>query len=757
MAYGNPNLLGVDASTFENNTHTWVTTGGNTTLAVVTGQVLSGTYSLRATPTAAGSVELISPRCAVTAGLEYVGRIPLRLSGTTAGKVATARITWFDAASGGNSLGVSDAVLPVANNSVGWWTVNYPTVVGTAPAGAKSCTLKLTVSGLAAGEYVNTDDVYLCVAPNRAGNIYSFNTSGIEQDTSGWKWDTGTAVRGNWVLYTGAGYYGLEYTSAAAGLCDLRTNSFIGVIPGTEYVSYAAVYSPTIATNWLMEFRWYDSASNEVGTREVRTYAVPVSTSTRIACVAKAPTGAAFTKVFIRPTATAAGQIFVIDDASLAIAPNVAGNLLTYDEYSTESLVPTWNVSGGAIDQFYLMSPITDGFYTLRATPTTPGSGILSASLDRLISVVPGTTYKVKAVGWRHSTDAAQAIQAGMRVRVDWYDSSGNAVLIDNPDQFYMSTATGTWYSHTNSETRTCPDGAAFARVGFEVNSISPLNDYWAFDNIQFYPAPPEYVLVVDNDKGMVSLTVNTTDPAANAVTVQRVDEDGNKVALRGYGMEYTRAPYTPVSMVIEDYEAPLNSTVWYAITWYNGTAVTGNRLYTQSVRAPSLADGNYVWFKSPGIPALNTQVMMEAPLKWSRAARSQRYDVVGRKNPLHVTGARAGRESSITVLIWDPQANELFNSLLDSGTVALVQAMPGYGIDGNLYVSVGDVDSDPLDPDAREPGWRWSLSITEVDRPAGGLQGSAAKTWQNIADTYGTWDDLFDAWASWTDVLTKG
>jgi hypothetical protein len=163
------------------------------------------------------------------------------------------------------------------------------------------------------------------------------------------------------------------------------------------------------------------------------------------------------------------------------------------------------------------------------------------------------------------------------------------------------------------------------------------------------------------------------------------------------------------------------------------------------------------VWFKSPGVPALNTTVQMEAPLKWSRASRSSRYDIVGRRNPVHITGTRAGRTSSITVLIWDPEANELFDALLDAGGTALVQAMPGYGIDGNLYVSIGDVDVEPLSPDAREDGWRWTLAITEVDRPDGGLQGSAGSTWQTISTGYPTWEDVFSGNDTWTTVLTEG
>jgi hypothetical protein len=268
---------------------------------------------------------------------------------------------------------------------------------------------------------------------------------------------------------------------------------------------------------------------------------------------------------------------------------------------------------------------------------------------------------------------------------------------------------------------------------------------------------------VADNATGSVTLTINYV-PSNNAnnanLTIRRIDESGKAASMRAYGRTWDLAPNPYSTIVVEDYEAPLGSRVWYSVTWSNTAGTTnGSRILTRTITAPILADPDYVWFKSPGVPALNTTVLMEAPLTWARAARSTRYDVVGRKNPIHVTGIRSGRTSSITVLIWDPESNELFNSLLDAGTPALVQAMPGFGIDGNLYVAIGDVEVEPLSPDAREDGWRWTLAITEVDRPEGGLQGSAASTWNDILNdsAYATWEHLFNAHETWTDVLTKG
>jgi len=171
-------------------------------------------------------------------------------------------------------------------------------------------------------------------------------------------------------------------------------------------------------------------------------------------------------------------------------------------------------------------------------------------------------------------------------------------------------------------------------------------------------------------------------------------------------------------------------------------------------VDTPTLEDASYVWFKSPGNPALNTTVMMENPITWQRQARMAAYQIVGRRNPVVVSDVRPGRTASLSILIWDEQSNALFDELLDSGFPVLIQAMPGYGVDGNLYLAIQDVEVESATGAANIPGWRWTLAVTEVDRPVGGLQGSANGTWQTVYDTFATWQEVFESFDTWTDVL---
>lgn len=754
MSYTHPNLLADSAGDFEGGTSTWIA-GANTTRTVTLTENLTGARSMRLTPTAAGQVTAVTPRISVSESTPYLAYVPVRTSAATAGRTAAAKITWYDALVGGSSLGTSTSTINLSA-ATGWPTENRPVATGTAPTGTLAATLALTVTGLAAGEFVNADFVYMGEAAMLPGNLLTYATQSVESDTSGWAVSGATKERAYGSLVAGGGSYMLRATSNAAGSVDIVTVDAAPVTAGLEYSAEALLYSVGTSLTTHSEIRWYNAASALLAT-ESRTETLPDGVSTRLKVVGTAPGGAVSAKLAFRPQATAAAQVVHLDEAGISVAPNPAGNLLTYDEYSTESALEPWSLTGGdALARSYLTSLITDGSYAVYFEPD--GADLISLSLDRLVPVTPGVTYAATSAFFGRNT-GEEITYLTYRARVDWYDTEGVLFSVSNPDQFYTrSVAPGFTSGATGTETRTCPDGAAFARITLEIDHSDSLLSAYYVDSVILREATPEYTLVTDDETGSVILTVNYVDDAAGYVTVSRMDADGSRSALRAFGSAYDLVPYSPGALVIEDYEAPLGSLVWYAVTWYLPDGTTRSvQLFTQRVRTPVLADPDHVWLKSPGIPALNTRVIMEEPPTWSRAARSARYDIVGRKNPVHVSGVRGGRSASLTVLVWDAADNALFDSLLDSGLPALVQAMPGYDIEGNLYLSIADVDVAHLSPDARTDGWRWTLAVTEIDRPAGGLQGSALSTWADIAETYDTWEDLFDAWPTWTQVLTGG
>jgi hypothetical protein len=496
-----------------------------------------------------------------------------------------------------------------------------------------------------------------------------------------------------------------------------------------------------------------------VGTIAFKSYTVKADTITLVNVVGVAPVGAVTARLFIRAATPVVGYTWYMDEAYFGVAPNVAGNLLTYDEFSSEMTLPPWTVTGPdgpAVQQaLNLTHPSQDGGYVMALTPT--GTGTIAASLDRLIPVTPGQTYQASAAVWFLGNSDPNATSTS-RVRLDWYDSSGVLTQAGTPPPYYSSAGGLPGYTGTISQsTGRAPSGAVYGKLTVEImhTTATTVTAYYV-DNIQWVVSDPSFNASVINDTGSVSLSIFTMPDAGlgGTYTLRRVHQDGSMQPVRGYVGDLVRVPFTQSPIVVEDYEAPMGEIIAYLVEWYNAS---GDKILLLSIgvgASPVLEDPDYVWLKSPGIPALNTTVLMESPVKWSRPARSTTLDIVGRTNPVNISGKRAGGTSSLSVLVWDPSAHEQLNSLLDNGLPVLIQAMPGYGINGNLYLSVGDVDSDPVMDAANEPGWRWTLNVAKIDRPSGGIQGSAISTWQDILDGYDTWADVFDAFGTWADVL---
>jgi hypothetical protein len=147
----------------------------------------------------------------------------------------------------------------------------------------------------------------------------------------------------------------------------------------------------------------------------------------------------------------------------------------------------------------------------------------------------------------------------------------------------------------------------------------------------------------------------------------------------------------------------------------------------------------------------------LEEALPVTRAARAAAYQIVDRTHPVMVSGVRAGKVRSIKLITDTPDQTAQLDALLGTGTPLLVQVMPGYGITGNLYGTAGDLSCEPVGGAHVTEAWRTSWDLTETDRPAGGLQGSAARTWTTAGTGYGTWLDVLNAYPTWASVLTGG
>jgi hypothetical protein len=127
---------------------------------------------------------------------------------------------------------------------------------------------------------------------------------------------------------------------------------------------------------------------------------------------------------------------------------------------------------------------------------------------------------------------------------------------------------------------------------------------------------------------------------------------------------------------------------------------------------------------------------------------------VHGRRLPVVISDVRGGRTGDLTVVTETQADKEALDWVLASGGPLLLQWPPGWG-EGDMYVSVGDISQAPIVDYAEFHDRTWTLPLTEVDRPIGGVTGSADRTWQTVKDTNETWADLLAGAATWLDVYT--
>lgn len=761
MSFSNPNLLTAQDASFEQESTlgNWAGGAGSNTTAHRGGPAtgFDGDYYMYLTATVAGSVSVTNRRrIPVAVGAQHVSRAMLVVA--QEGITASIRVTYYDASADGTALGTFEHGR-VLTPGVANWT----SVCGTAPSGATHAELTILADGVPAGGNVAIDAVYFGVAAVIPNNFYTYNQQSFEQDASDWWFVNATAMPSQ-VYEPPAGWGEWMCQAVADGEGDMLTGTIntFPVVPGVDYVGYAQILADEDTDPFsgvVAEMLFYDEEENPIGDPVASS---PIDIPTNLSFVpmtvtGTAPPGSVSARVQYKFPECVTGQTWYMDEAYFGPTSNEPGNLLSYLEYSFEGALPPTTITGGSVSLGELNLTNTDGFWGAFVTPDD-GADVVDLWNDRLVPITSGRTYKVRYKVATYSDGDPNARITAIPL-VEWYDADQELMSTDAPDQPYTVDGGSQWTTLDTSQTRTAPGGAAYVRIGVRIDTSDSVALSYGLDQVYVVSTSPEYVLVSDDDTGSVVLTVHYVPPTGltGYYTVDRVDEDGSRVRVRGYD-DFT--PFTETPFVVEDYEAPLGTKIWYSVTWYGEDKLpfpTSTRLNTRRIDSPVLEDPDFVWFKSPGIPAVNTRVMMENAITWSRTARTATYEIVGRKNPVNVTGVRGGRKADITVLIWDEASHYTFDALLDSGLPALIQAMPGFGVNANLYLSVGDVTAEPVMGAANVPGWRWTLSITEIDRPVGGIQGSALSTWQKVYDDYATWEDVFEGFDTWADVLTKG
>ncbi|MFD6364488.1 hypothetical protein ACFWFX_32295 [Streptomyces roseolus] len=729
------NLLPANTSNVETSTAGW-SAGANTTLSHST-RFYQGAKSLGMTATAAGSVFATTvTRVPVVAGQEYQAYAYFANSVAAAGRTASVTVGWYSASSGGTAISTSTSAATTLANATTWNTPP-PQITVVAPAGATYADLTVTVTGLTAGAVVSADVMTLGVPTTWTGNLFSYSLASVETDASGWTAATNISID-RVTPDCWEGWYSLRLTSVAAGSTRVHSTAGIPVTPGTEYVGQVMV-KPTTTSDVQIAIRWYDSGGTYIGPSTVTWSAMPGGAWSRVTVIATPPAGGVTARLALMPVATAAGQTWLFDQMGFLPAPLLAGNLLGYGAQSMEVDVSAWSAASGCTISRSTAQVLRGG--ASMAVDTTGGS----EAVVRMVGTVPVTPRQAyRATTYFYHGAAANPVVVD--VQFTWY-SAGGSTVSTGTFRWTTSAAAG-WYTPLGSDM--APEGAATLRVGFRI--LSPGTTTYYLDEALVGPGGLGVLAdVVTESYGTDISLQGLTTGGHTHYGLWRMGVDGGLTPVRGETGDIVAVPITGDLAVAADYEAPLGVPLRYLVRVYTGSSYLQTRSRSVTIPEPPPTD---VVLKDPVQPVRQTVVSVQTLPDWSRPARQGVHQISGRATPIVITDVRTSRTGTLTVTTATHDDITRLWWLLESGRTIFVQ-WPSHWGETDMYVQVGDVTAGHITRLADQADRTWPLPLVEVDRPIGGLIGSASRTWADVEAEATDWLDVLTTYASWLAVYS--
>ncbi|MYR43069.1 hypothetical protein [Streptomyces sp. SID5910] len=722
------NLLPENAESVETDASAWSALVNATGLARGNGGT-AGSFCLLFKSASTGDCQVgLATRVAVTAGAEYWGCASI--FPPAAGAQSRLEIRWYN--SGGTLISTTQGPLITAPSAT-WHQV---AATGVAPAGTATALVVLRVTATATNQSWFADRAYLGVPLLSTGNLLPYNTESVEIDASGWGAQTNAALSISPSSYTW--YQALRITANASGSVLVQSQATPAVTPGAEYVGSCNVTPAQAGTTFRVAIQWRAADGSTVST-STAPWTPATGGWTRCNVVAVAPPGAASARLQISPTATASGQSWVCD--RLVLAPTstlvLPGNLLPYSTASMEQDISGWTVTGATASQSSAQA--INGDYALRLVGT---GGAITATVTSPVPVVAGVGYQFRPI-------SRQADTRVYRTQVEWLNSNGDPVRTrwqawgGRPDAWLVS-AMGDL----------APDEAVSARLSFIIPDAS-AGDVWYLDSVAFSEGGLTAKAAAAGGGG-AAVTVRGLATGGPTWTWSLTRIVGGQAAqpVRGWAGDLTAQTITGDSAVITDYETPLGVPVQWRIRIEAPSGSVGSYSYTSDPITLD-ADPTSVWLKDPGLPQRSCRVTVGTPMPtWKQDARQSVSTVRGRRLPIVISDARGGRTGDLTVITETVDEVAALDWVLSSGSVLLLQWPPGWG-ENDMYVSVGDVSAAPIVDFAEFRDRTWVLPLTEVDRPIGGVTGSADRTWQDVKDDGTTWAEALAGASTWLDVYT--
>lgn len=730
------NLLAANVSGIETDATGW-TAGANTTRSQST-RFYTGSKSLQLVATAAGSVTATTTsRVAVTAGDTLTAYGYFANVVAAAGRTCSVSVSWWAGVTGGTALSTSTSASVTLPNSTSFMTPP-PILVATVPAGALYASVAVTVTGLTTSAAVVVDAIALGPPAGIVGNLVPYTTASVEVDASGWQSLLNSTVSRSSTT-SWEGWYALSVTSAAAGLMRAGMVGSVPVTPGVEYFAYAWASSPVAGSSLTMSLRWLDGTGTQIGVSSAPWTIGSANVWDRRGVIGTAPVGAVSARLVMDPTASGTGEVWLFDQAAILPAPTIAGSLIGYSPQSMETTASGWTAVSGCT----VARSLTQPYEGLASLAVTASGGDAVFQLAQSVPVTARQSYKI-----------APKIYSPISTSVDfiftWLAASG-AVLSTNTVRWNLSSGAG-FYSPPGSGVATA--GAARVSIAARFNS-APASTVFYLDNI--FVGSGGLGVIADPVAGAYGARISVQGLTTSGYTfwgLWRMTPDGATTPIRGSSADTAQMTIISDVASLEDYEAPLGVPVLYMVKlWTDPTSGFYQTATSTQVTLPEPPDTDVV-IKDPLLPARWTQATVETLPDWSRAARQGVNQVRGRARPIVISDVRSSRVGSITLVTETDEEKEQLWWVLDTGNALLIQ-WPSSWHEPDMYVSVGDAGEAHLSPIAQYADREFTAPLTEIDRPVGGVVGSASRTWQDVLSGNADWLSVLNGAKSWLDVLT--
>ncbi|MGQ4513703.1 hypothetical protein [Streptomyces sp. DW26H14] len=650
-------------------------------------------------------------------------------------------IRWMSAANAELSTSWSVTTATVSSS---WHRIG---VAAVAPAGAVAAQVVLSGMTPAAAAVLSTfENVYLGPPVQTAGNLLSFASESFELDLSGWAVEAnGTLSRSapamQWAVnfYTAGGeVMGLTATAsgAASALCVERPP----VTPGVDYRAECYLSPPTSTSTVWLELRFYDATGTQLSA--TRSTLAPTGTGfMRQRASSPAPAGAATCSVAVGMTGATAGQTMRVETVVVIDATGILqdGSVVPYADASFEQGIGSWTRTAGTAT-IARSTPwgaaAYDGAYALTVSSSAASTNTLASA-----------QYAIEADGtWR--AQILVKVTAGawtIGPAIHWYDSSGASLSV-TPAETGSLTADGLWhFVYLDSGV---PAGAATASVEITANATAASSTV-QIDSVELFPHLPAFQAQATDALGRITLVLRDL-PVGDLLRLYRV-VDGTQTLVRGPDGWIDGMALTSGQLIVEDYEAPLEVAFTYRAEFYTTSGAADGYRETSETWL-SLPDQSDCWIKDPLQPQRNIMLRASVAPDWSRPIETTEYRVRGRRNSVILYDVRGGLTGTVQVWTMDDTDRVGLHFALDSGAPLLFQFWPGVGLE-DAYYSVSDVTEARFSPVGSEGRRRWSLTLTQVDAPIGGVSGTAGWTVQDVLSTWDTGLDVSNNYGSVLDL----